>query len=409
MMTLFTLLLGLILGWLTKYLLDHFLAYKEQEHEPPPDDIHASVKHWLRQNNQLKTQLKQQKAINENCTKQLQQQNLELDNFADELHQRDTTIGAYKKTLAIKLQEMEKLQARQMRHDDITSRLHQQLKQREQALLQQQTTYHTTVNQFDAERKEQQKNLDMLKAQAQLTQTVSTQHSVQNSAHNSTQHTQPVQKTVPDDIKRIKGIGPKLAEVFHEHGVNNFKDLADTSPDSIREWLDAAGSRFKLTTDNAIDDWLIQAKLAVEQRWNAFDAFGKRPANTTKASAERSNLTKIWGIGKKLETLLNEQSIHTYQQLMSASAETLTDIIEASHSYYPDSDNEAIFSAWQHQAELADNQQWGQLRGYQQHYRDLRSQHSKSSPDQRRGINLKSEHKPKQTPENSEPSSNPQL
>lgn len=384
MTALFTLLLGLILGWFAKYLLDQFLVHKDPDHEPPPEDIHASVKHWLRQNNQLKTQLKQQTAINETCTRQLQQQNLELDNFADTLHQRETAISAYKKTLAVKLQEMEKLQARQMRYDDTTSKLRQQLKQREQSLLQQQTDYHTAVTRFEAERKEQQKALDILKAQQHLTQPINVPAESPSNENKQVIH---------DDLTRIKGIGPKLAEVFHTHDMTRFAELANAEPNTIRTWLNNAGSRFKLTTDNDIANWQTQAKLAVEQRWDAFDHFGKQTPRSTTEKAERSNLTKIWGIGKKLETSLNEHGIHTYQQLISASSETLTAMIEASHSYYPDSDNDAIFSAWQQQAELADKQQWGQLRGYQQHYRDLRSQQKKSPTEQRRGISLKQEQK----------------
>lgn len=378
MMSLFILLLGLVVGWLAKLLLDQFLEQRNQGDEPPPEDIHASVKHWLRQNNQLKAKLKQQTAINENSSRQLQQQDQQLQTFTSELHRCNTTIQAYKKTLAVKLQDMEKLQARQVRYDDTTSKLRQQLKQREQALLQQQTDYHTALTTFEQDKHEQQKAFDAYKAHAQLNKL----------PHKASQALSAQNKTT-DDLTRIKGIGPKLSQLFRQHNITRFSELALLSPDTVREWLTAAGARFKLTTDADIQQWLEQANLAAEQRWQAFDRFGKQATSQQHNDHPRSNLSKIWGIGKKLETQLNDAGIHTYQQLITATPEHLTDIIEACHSYYPDSDTMMIFSAWQHQAELADNQQWGQLRGYQQHYRELRTHKDKPMPDKRRGISLK--------------------
>lgn len=58
-----------------------------------------------------------------------------------------------------------------------------------------------------------------------------------------------------DDLKRIKGIGPKTEILLNEKGVTHFAQLAGLSQSQLDEWLHAAGWR---TTDTA--SWVEQAR-----------------------------------------------------------------------------------------------------------------------------------------------------
>lgn len=65
--------------------------------------------------------------------------------------------------------------------------------------------------------------------------------------------------TAGDDLKRIEGIGPKIAGLLNEAGISTFSDLAKASKTKLADVLTAAGARFRLAKP---DTWQEQAKLA---------------------------------------------------------------------------------------------------------------------------------------------------
>lgn len=68
-----------------------------------------------------------------------------------------------------------------------------------------------------------------------------------------------------DDLKKIEGIGPKIATLLNEAGINTFADLAAANADSIREILENAGSRYKVHDPTT---WAQQAALAAAGEWD---------------------------------------------------------------------------------------------------------------------------------------------
>ena len=65
-----------------------------------------------------------------------------------------------------------------------------------------------------------------------------------------------------DDLKKIEGIGPKIASTLVEAGIATFADLAKTKPAAISEII--AGVRGNHVTDT----WPKQAKLAADGKWD---------------------------------------------------------------------------------------------------------------------------------------------
>lgn len=65
-----------------------------------------------------------------------------------------------------------------------------------------------------------------------------------------------------DDLKKIEGIGPKIASTLVEAGIATFAELAKTKPEKISEII--AGVRGNHVTDT----WPAQAKLAAEGKWD---------------------------------------------------------------------------------------------------------------------------------------------
>ena len=62
-----------------------------------------------------------------------------------------------------------------------------------------------------------------------------------------------------DDLKKIEGVGPKIAGLLNEAGINTFSDLAKASEKQLADVLQKAGARFRLAKH---DTWQEQAKLA---------------------------------------------------------------------------------------------------------------------------------------------------
>jgi predicted flap endonuclease-1-like 5' DNA nuclease len=76
----------------------------------------------------------------------------------------------------------------------------------------------------------------------------------------------------PDDLKRIEGIGPKLAGVLEAAGISTFAALAGTEVGRLQEILDEAG----IARISDPGSWPEQAKLAVAGDWDALEALQDR-------------------------------------------------------------------------------------------------------------------------------------
>jgi large subunit ribosomal protein L21 len=82
----------------------------------------------------------------------------------------------------------------------------------------------------------------------------------------------PVKETAPkatakksskaDDLKKVEGIGPKIAETLVEAGISTFAELAKTDAAKISEII--AGVRGNHVTDT----WPAQAQMAADGKWD---------------------------------------------------------------------------------------------------------------------------------------------
>ncbi|MBD2754598.1 50S ribosomal protein L17 [Spirosoma validum] len=72
------------------------------------------------------------------------------------------------------------------------------------------------------------------------------------------EETSTVEKT-GDDLTKIEGIGPKIAELLNNAGITTFAELADAQDETIQQALAEAGPRFNL---HDATTWNEQASLA---------------------------------------------------------------------------------------------------------------------------------------------------
>ncbi|NJN44994.1 MAG: hypothetical protein HC806_09930 [Anaerolineae bacterium] len=70
----------------------------------------------------------------------------------------------------------------------------------------------------------------------------------------------------PDDLRKIEGIGPKVASVLNDAGISTFAELAAAEVTRIQATLDAAGYQYM----NPVS-WPDQAKLAAVGDWDGLE------------------------------------------------------------------------------------------------------------------------------------------
>ncbi len=165
----------------------------------------------------------------------------------------------------------------------------------------------------------------------------------------ATAGTQPKGLTKPrsgrgDDLKRIKGVGPKLEGELHKMGYYHFDQVAEWSGDEVA-WVDGNIKGFpgRVTRDR----WVPQARLLASGKSVSDDVLeriksgesvdltdydgdgvsegaseGKRPASLKgPRGGKADNLKEIKGVGPKMEKLLNKLGFYHFDQVAAWTGE----------------------------------------------------------------------------------------
>lgn len=72
-----------------------------------------------------------------------------------------------------------------------------------------------------------------------------------------------------DDLKKIDGIGPKIADLLKEDGIQTYTDLASANSGRLKEILSKAGSRYRMADPSS---WQKQAVMAKKGDWDGLKA-----------------------------------------------------------------------------------------------------------------------------------------
>ena len=98
---------------------------------------------------------------------------------------------------------------------------------------------------------------------------------------------QPEVQTEADDLVKIEGIGPKVAEALKAAGIVTFAQLAESNADDIQKICTEAGLKMM-----SPEGWIDQAKLAAAGDWKGFEKLqaklmGGRKAAPAKPAAKK--------------------------------------------------------------------------------------------------------------------------
>lgn len=85
-------------------------------------------------------------------------------------------------------------------------------------------------------------------------------------AKKTTTKAKTVVKVKADDLKKIEGIGPKIASLLYKGGILTFADLGKAKQTTLKGILADAGKRYQMHDPKT---WPKQAKLAAKGDWTA--------------------------------------------------------------------------------------------------------------------------------------------
>jgi predicted flap endonuclease-1-like 5' DNA nuclease/predicted nucleic acid-binding Zn-ribbon protein len=159
--------------------------------------------------------------------------------------------------------------------------------------------------------------------------------------------------TTPDDLKIIEGIGPKVEILFNEKGIYSFSQLASMDAAAVQEILDGGGANFRILNGNS---WPKQAallrdgKLAEFEKYTDYLIAGVDPAEVKhKEGIKIDDLKIVEGIGPKIEQILNQSGMYSFDQLANAAANDIKEILVNAGSRFQMHDP----TSWPQQAALA--------------------------------------------------------
>jgi len=81
-------------------------------------------------------------------------------------------------------------------------------------------------------------------------------------------------KPLKDDLKIVLGIGPKISRLLNNRGIFTWKQLSETDPGVISEYLlNDGGERYRIHNPST---WPHQARLADEGKWDELKDYQNR-------------------------------------------------------------------------------------------------------------------------------------
>ncbi|MDX1943623.1 MAG: helix-hairpin-helix domain-containing protein [Saprospiraceae bacterium] len=173
------------------------------------------------------------------------------------------------------------------------------------------------------------------------------------------------QKHGHDNLTRIEGISPFLEKKLNEAGVYTYEQISQWDSADINRIIQAIGY---LPGRIEKEDWIGQAIKLQKQQKTQPESFETRGFGYP---TQNDDLKIIEGIGPKIEGLLKNAGIHTWEELSETDAERLREILNQAGESYRIHDP----TTWPAQARLAANGSWELLREYQDQLKGGRELH----------------------------------
>jgi DNA-directed RNA polymerase subunit beta' len=160
--------------------------------------------------------------------------------------------------------------------------------------------------------------------------------------------------TGADDLTKIEGIGPKIAEHLATAGITTFAQLTQASAAELKDFLVAGGFD---SQDPAT--WADQAQLAAAGEWDKLSQWQDQLNGGRVVASD--DLTKIEGIGPQVAGLLNSVGLMSFQQLAQTTPDQIKEVLDHAGGIMATMNP----STWPDQAQLAAAGEWDKLKEWQ--------------------------------------------
>jgi predicted flap endonuclease-1-like 5' DNA nuclease/uncharacterized membrane protein len=174
-----------------------------------------------------------------------------------------------------------------------------------------------------------------------------------------------------DDLTQLVGIGPKASAALVAAGVSTFAALAELNEPQVRRALHDSD----MAPPANVGTWPMQASLASKGDWQGLMKYNNREAASRPAPEKAAavataaapakpaepvdDLTQLHGVGPRIESILNDGGITSYNQLQHANTGELRQIIATGGALPPSS-----LESWPTQATYAARGDWEGLAAY---------------------------------------------
>ncbi|MCP4476933.1 MAG: DNA-directed RNA polymerase subunit beta' [Planctomycetaceae bacterium] len=157
-----------------------------------------------------------------------------------------------------------------------------------------------------------------------------------------------------DDLTKIEGIGPKIAEHLATAGITTFAQLTQASAAELKDFLVAGGFDSQDPTT-----WADQAQLAAVGEWDKLSQWQDQLNGGRVVPSD--DLTKIEGIGPQVAGLLNSVGLMSFQQLAQTTPDQIKEVLNHAGGIMATMNP----STWPDQAQLAAAGEWDKLKEWQ--------------------------------------------
>ena len=164
-----------------------------------------------------------------------------------------------------------------------------------------------------------------------------------------------------DDLTQIDGIGPFLEKQLNENGIFTYEQISRWDGSDIHQ-ITQQIRYFPGRIER--EDWIGQANRLLQEPEQSRSLESYEEEDTIDINplypADHSDLTVIEGIGPRIEELLRESGINTWDELAEADLDHLSEILDAQNLSFHNP------ATWAAQARLAAGGHWELLKEYQE-------------------------------------------
>lgn len=152
------------------------------------------------------------------------------------------------------------------------------------------------------------------------------------------------------NLKILNGMSDEAIAIYYANGIETVEELAVAKNDDLVSW-------FKESPHN----YYFGKRQAKYYRANKKEQYNAYRLNNYALALRNDNLQVVEGIGPKIETLLKNNGVHTWEQLANAPYGNLKATLDKGGKNYRIHDPKT----WAQQAQLAHNDKWEELYKFQ--------------------------------------------